>query len=416
MKLINIYIVKEFIFFKRFLYWRVCCFACTREPKKSRHQRRNTVVSRPSTRYPSTRSTLTSNVRRSVRNSQRSADSGIDPYYDTTLNHAHSDTDLRYDYLAENSQFQNFSPRNGKARDRNRYDTNPQDRHRPRDRYQDRQFDRHTVERERQFPRLSINRARDDSELYENRSRRPYGSVRSPRERDVGPPDRELNRLSRNSKYSDIYPAGRCASVPRSPGARAQSLDPKSRTDPFDVHVNKEELRKTPVLCNKYAFEIIDDPKSKRIPYNRSQSLPRPHPQRRRDFLEPPGGPMQYYDMDDDIEMQSPPTRVHRSRKKERPDPTSSPRIMSPMGMMVPRQARHLAQLRDNDSFDEDWDSVHDLPPKSRPVPIWLCVCLVVGYILAGAYIFSKWEKWSFLDSAYFCFVTLTTIGMNNFK
>lgn len=84
---------------------------------------------------------------------------------------------------------------------------------------------------------------------------------------------------------------------------------------------------------------------------------------------------------------------------------------MSPMGFVVNRQARHVAHVRDTDSYDEDWDNNTDLPPKARPVPIWLCVCLVVGYILAGAFLFSEWEKWSFLDSAYFCFITLTTIG-----
>lgn len=398
----------HFVFYSRFIYWRVCCFVCTREPRKSRLQRRNTVSGRPSIRYPSTRSAPTSSVRRSVRNSQRSADSGIDPYYDATLNHAHSDTDLRYNFLAENSQFQDFSPRNGRTRDRKR-DMNMNERQRPRDRNQN----RHTVERERHFSRQN-SRYSDEYEEFDETPRHIYGSVRGrekPRKSDIGPA-REINRLSRNSKYSDISPAGRSASVPRSPGARAQSLDPKSRRDPLEIQIDKEELRKTPVLCNKYAFEIIDDPKSKRIPQNRSQSLPR-HPQRRRDFLEPPGSIPYYHDMDDDIEMQ--PVRVHRSRKKEKPDPTSSPRIMSPMGMMVQRQARHMAHLRDNDSYDEDWDSIQDLPPSSRPVPIWLCVCLVVGYILGGAFLFREWEGWDYLDSAYFCFITLTTIGKLTF-
>ena len=46
-----------------------------------------------------------------------------------------------------------------------------------------------------------------------------------------------------------------------------------------------------------------------------------------------------------------------------------------------------------------------------KPVPIWLCVFLVVSYIFGGAFLFAEWETWPFLDSAYFCFITLTTIG-----
>ncbi|XP_071447826.1 LOW QUALITY PROTEIN: uncharacterized protein [Hetaerina americana] len=52
---------------------------------------------------------------------------------------------------------------------------------------------------------------------------------------------------------------------------------------------------------------------------------------------------------------------------------------------------------------------------RTRPVPIWLCVFLVVSYIFGGAFLFSEWEKWPFLDSAYFCFITLTTIGFGDF-
>lgn len=93
------------------------------------------------------------------------------------------------------------------------------------------------------------------------------------------------------------------------------------------------------------------------------------------------------------------------------PDPyPPSPRIMSPMGFAVHRQTR-LRQYSDDDSYINEFDSYGDLSPKDRPVPIWLCVFLVISYILAGAFLFSKWERWTFLDSAYFCFITLTTIG-----
>lgn len=63
--------------------------------------------------------------------------------------------------------------------------------------------------------------------------------------------------------------------------------------------------------------------------------------------------------------------------------------------------------------FDESDDD--DDEAQNKSVPIWLCVLLVVSYIVGGAYLFRQREKWSFLDSAYFCFITLTTIGFGDF-
>ena len=40
---------------------------------------------------------------------------------------------------------------------------------------------------------------------------------------------------------------------------------------------------------------------------------------------------------------------------------------------------------------------------------------LVVGYVIGGAVLFCEWEGWRPLDSAYFCFITLTTIGFGDF-
>ena len=50
-----------------------------------------------------------------------------------------------------------------------------------------------------------------------------------------------------------------------------------------------------------------------------------------------------------------------------------------------------------------------------RQIPLWICGVLVIGYIVGGAFLFTSWEKWTFLDSAYFCFITLTTIGFGDF-
>jgi len=38
-----------------------------------------------------------------------------------------------------------------------------------------------------------------------------------------------------------------------------------------------------------------------------------------------------------------------------------------------------------------------------------------MGYVIFGAVLFHKWEKWRPLDSVYFVFVTLTTIGFGDF-
>lgn len=68
--------------------------------------------------------------------------------------------------------------------------------------------------------------------------------------------------------------------------------------------------------------------------------------------------------------------------------------------------------------------SANDLPSKrpvkeSTPVsqeriPVYLVLLLVGGYVCFGATLFSVWEEWSFLDGAYFSFITLSTIGFGD--
>ena len=60
--------------------------------------------------------------------------------------------------------------------------------------------------------------------------------------------------------------------------------------------------------------------------------------------------------------------------------------------------------------YDDSEDDA-DVDYSRKPVPILLSIILVVAYIIGGAFLFQMWEGWSFLDSSYFCFITLTTIG-----
>lgn len=47
-------------------------------------------------------------------------------------------------------------------------------------------------------------------------------------------------------------------------------------------------------------------------------------------------------------------------------------------------------------------------------VPITVCLIMVTGYINLGAVLFTLWEDWSYFDSSYFCFITLSTIGFGD--
>ncbi|XP_073948716.1 potassium two pore domain channel sandman isoform X2 [Choristoneura fumiferana] len=48
-------------------------------------------------------------------------------------------------------------------------------------------------------------------------------------------------------------------------------------------------------------------------------------------------------------------------------------------------------------------------------VPISVCVAIMVGYIMFGSMIFGLWENWDQLDGAYFCFISLSSIGFGDF-
>lgn len=93
-----------------------------------------------------------------------------------------------------------------------------------------------------------------------------------------------------------------------------------------------------------------------------------------------------------------------------------SPRIMSPLGFAVNRQyPRRTTRYSDYYDDAEPCEFDDNNPDHIKPVPIWLCVLLVVSYIIMGAFLFKSWENWELPDSAYFCFITLTTIGFGDF-
>lgn len=59
--------------------------------------------------------------------------------------------------------------------------------------------------------------------------------------------------------------------------------------------------------------------------------------------------------------------------------------------------------------------STNQRSPREARVPIWFTLLVFAIYVIVGAIIFANWEDWTFLQSAYFIFITLSTIGFGDF-
>ncbi|KAG6440880.1 hypothetical protein O3G_MSEX001448 [Manduca sexta] len=116
-------------------------------------------------------------------------------------------------------------------------------------------------------------------------------------------------------------------------------------------------------------------------------------------------------------------TRPRRLRRLHTVEDTRPPYRYSPSpdrddwsDEVVPRRSRPPAQAwgsRQSELYPAPSEVL--VKEEIKPVPIWLCVLLVASYIVAGTFLFKQWEGWAYLDAAYFCFITLTTIGFGDF-
>ncbi|MPC17535.1 Potassium channel subfamily K member 9 [Portunus trituberculatus] len=167
----------------RFLYWKVCCYACTKRPKKRRRGR----STRSSRRYPSTSGgsrTRTSSFRRSKRASEKSADSHLsDSAFYTS---SYSDPDYK--------------------------------------------------EREGREAREGSRRSRRDEEADLPVTHQPRGSHRGP------PPNPDYNDsppMPRSPRTSDRYQ--RHLSPPHDPRSRMSRMDEDYYYDDYDDYDDEEE-------------------------------------------------------------------------------------------------------------------------------------------------------------------------------
>uniref|UniRef100_A0A1B0A2G8 Potassium channel domain-containing protein n=1 Tax=Glossina pallidipes TaxID=7398 RepID=A0A1B0A2G8_GLOPL len=522
----------------RFIYWRVCCYVCTRTSKRSRQRSRQRSVR--AQRFSSR--SQPPPYRRSIKLSQRSSNSAglphaySDPELRTVVRdleygrapgkHMHSTIDRRNDRRHQHQHQHTIAPpslsRGGSTRNSHIYDDsqtlvddgvlytqtmNRASRFSSRQKNRDRMHDRHTIERERY---LSHSKQRfdstDDLMEFAPTVKRTLSVRNLPRDEGIreSRETRELNRL--NTQHQSRGRSVNHQANSNSRG-RAKSVDPRLSLAHYE-DLDEELIRKTPIITNRYAISELEQRKHHHKD-SRSHSTPRaafqrnqlnhtdqrqqsysdsqqnhhcerqhssyPSQGQRRASISRPismGPPSSnrygnhlelpefksshrlkqtpsarrshnaYEEEYDDEYFEETDYRLNETRMREYDDEYDyargsisryrdrkprkdkadrlppSPRIMSPMGFAVKRQVRRRPSYEyDEDSlYGDEWSDYYgDISPKDRPVPIWLCVFLVISYILGGAALFAYWEEWSFLDSAYFCFITLTTIGFGDF-
>lgn len=73
-------------------------------------------------------------------------------------------------------------------------------------------------------------------------------------------------------------------------------------------------------------------------------------------------------------------------------------------------------QEEDDDEVDEEeaFDDIDNADYNEISVPLTIILGVIGGYIFLGTVIFGVWEGWPALDAAYYCFITISTIGFGD--
>ncbi|CAF4730625.1 unnamed protein product [Rotaria sp. Silwood1] len=82
----------------------------------------------------------------------------------------------------------------------------------------------------------------------------------------------------------------------------------------------------------------------------------------------------------------------------------TSNNLQPPLNTFEQQPSTNVVEFVDNLSIDY----------RKVTIPISVTLSLLSSYLILGALLFSEWENWKFLDGAYFCFVTLATIGLGD--
>lgn len=79
-----------------------------------------------------------------------------------------------------------------------------------------------------------------------------------------------------------------------------------------------------------------------------------------------------------------------------------------PEAMATEPRGPVFADTEDNDEDDDDDDDL------KITVPLTVTMALIAGYLFMGSLLFGVWEGWDWLKAAYYCFITIATIGFGD--
>lgn len=78
------------------------------------------------------------------------------------------------------------------------------------------------------------------------------------------------------------------------------------------------------------------------------------------------------------------------------------------------QQQDKALSARDQTNLIEEDDDDFDTEADEVSVPLTVTLIVIGVYVFLGALLFSVWEEWDWLKSAYYCFITIATIGFGD--
>lgn len=104
-------------------------------------------------------------------------------------------------------------------------------------------------------------------------------------------------------------------------------------------------------------------------------------------------------------------------KPKESKDDNAIPSLSSEPNNQVTTLTIHNDELYKTLDFlnPDEKNHKHVEVEDEFTLPVTLAIAMVIAYMIVGGVIFSYWEDWTFFESFYFVFISMTTIGLGDY-